>query len=339
MPGTALDLFKGDGFSMREMTDAIRIIPTQYGLINKLGLFKDKGVRTTTVSVERKNGTLSVLTADERGGQGSANRSGKRDLIPLEIPHFELHDSIKAEDIQNVRQFGSESELENVQDVVNEKLAEMKAKHEITLEYLRAGALQGKVKDGSGTTLVNLFEKFGITQKTFDFKTSATATQIPSKIRDVKRYFNANLKGETMQHVLCLCSGSFFESLVNHETVKDAYHAFQGATPYRDDLTEDFVFNQVHFVEYEGSVSSTDGKSALRFIPEGEAIFIPVGTLNVFETVYAPADYIEAANTLGLSIYAKQKAQDFDKGIDVETQSNPLPICKRPDLLVRATLS
>ena len=334
-----LDVFKGDAFSLQEMTKSINIIPTQYGLINKLGIFKEKGVNTTSVSVERKNGTLSVLTADERGGQGTANRSGKREMISLNIPHFELIDSVKAEAVQNVRKVDTETELESVQDVVNEKLAEMKAKHEITLEYMRAGALRGQVKDGSGNTIVDLFEKFGINQKSFAFKTSAAETSVPKVIRDVKRYLNANLKGEVMQHVLCLCSGEFFESVVGHASVKDAYHAYQGATPYRDDLTADFVFNGVHFIEYEGYASSTDGKSSLRFIPDKEAVFIPMGTLNVFETVFAPADYVETVNTKGLPYYAKQKLQDFDKGIDIETQSNPLTICKRPDLLVKATLS
>ena len=55
------DIFNNNpAFSTSEMTDAINIIPTQYGTINKLGIFKDKGVKTTSVMVERKNGVLSV---------------------------------------------------------------------------------------------------------------------------------------------------------------------------------------------------------------------------------------------------------------------------------------
>lgn len=334
----ALDVFKGDAFSTKEMTKAINIIPTQYGLINKLGIFKENGVSTTSVSVERKNGVLNILTATERGGQGNANVSGKRDMVSLEIPNFTLIDTIKAADVQNVRKFDTENELEGVYDVVNDKLAEMKAKHEITLEYLRAGALRGNIQDGSGNVLANLFTTFGITQKSFSFKTSATDTEIPTVLRNVKRYIETSLKGEVMNNVLCLCSGNFFEALVNHSSIKDAYNAYQGKTPYRDDLREDFIFNGIHFIEYEGSASNAKGQS-LRFIPDNEAIFLPMGTMNVFETVFAPADYIEAVNTKGVPYYAKQKIQDFEKGIDMETQSNPLPICKRPDLLVKATLS
>lgn len=332
------DIFNNNpAFSTSEMTDAINIIPTQYGTINKLGIFKDKGVKTTSVMVERKNGVLSVLSATERGAPSSVNTSGKRNLVSLVVPHFALLDTIKAEDIQDVRKFGETDEMENIQDKVNEKLAEMKAKHEITLEYMRCCALQGVVKDGAGTTLVDLFDTFGITQHTQAFNTSSANTKIDQKLRDVKRYMERNLKGETMSGILCLCSGNFFEAIVQHASIKDAYHAYQGATPYRDDLRYDFVFNGIRFIEYEGSASNAAG-STLRFIPDNEAIFLPLGTLHAFETTYAPADYIETVNTIGQPFYAKQKLQDFDRGVDIETQSNPLPICKRPELLVKGTL-
>lgn len=334
-----LDIFNGNpAFSMTEMTEAINVIPTQYGTINKLGIFKEKGVTTTTVTVERKNGVLNVLNAGERSGPGAVNTSGKRDLISLPIPNFVLNDTVKAEDVQGVRKFGSDNELEAVQDVVNDKLAEMKAKHEITLEYMRCGALQGKVKDGSGKEIVDLFDKFGITQKTQSFKTSEKTTAIDKVLRDVKRYIEKNLKGEVMDGILCLCSGSFFEAIVGHDSMKEAYHAYQGATPYRDDLRYSFVFNGIRFIEYEGSATDVNGKE-LRFIPDEQAIFLPSGTHNVFETVFAPADYIETVNTIGRAYYAKQDVQKFERGIDIQTQSNPLTICKRPDLLVKATLS
>lgn len=334
----ALDLFKGNAFSTQAMTDAINIIPTQYGLVNELGLFKEKGVANTSVSIERKNGTLNILEATERGGPGSQNVSGKREMVSIDIPNFTHNDSIKASDVQNIRKFGTEDQLESVQDAVNDKLAEMKAKHEITLEYMRCGALQGKIYDGKGNLLVDLFSRLGVEQHKKEFKTSVTGTAIPTTLRDVKRIIEKNLKGEVMNGVLCLCSGNFFEALVNHASIKEAYAAYQGKTPLRDDLRFDFEFNGIKFVEYEGSASGANG-SVLRFVPDNEAIFLPLGTRNVFETVFAPADYVEAVNTIGLPYYAKQKLQDYDKGVDVQTQSNPLPICKRPDLLVKATLS
>jgi hypothetical protein len=42
-------------------------------------------------------------------------------------------------------------------------------------------------------------------------------------------------------------------------------------------------------------------------------------------------------NTLGLPIYAKQSPQKFDRGSDLHTQSNPLPMCLRPGVLGKVT--
>lgn len=332
------DIFNNPAFGTAEMTEAINVIPTQYGLLNELKLFKEKGITTTNVEVEKKNGVLNVLTAVNPDAPGTVNTSGKREVISLAVPHFIINDKINAADVQNIRKFGSSDELEAVQDVVNDKLAEMRAKHEITLEYLRAGALQGIIKDGEGNVINNLFTTFGVTQKTQDFKTSNSSTNIPKLLRDVKRYLEKNLQGETMSGVLCLCSGNWFEALIEHDSIKDAYHAYQGLTPYRNDLRRSFEFNGISFVEYEGTVSNTAG-STLRFIPDNEAIFLPVGTRNVFETVFAPADYVEAVNTVGLPYYAKQELAEMGRGVNVQTQSHPLPICKRPDLLVKATKS
>ena len=338
MSNPILDVFNGDAFSTVELTKAINVIPNKYGLVNKLNIFKDRGVSNTAIAIERKENTLSVLGATERGAPGTENLRAKRDIVTLNIPHFQHHDKILAADLQNVRKFDTESDLESVQSAVQDSLEQMRAKHEITLEYMRSQALQGIVKDGDGTTLVNFFTAFGISQKSVAIKTSDANTNVDEKLRDIKRYLAKNLKGETMTGVLCLCSGNYFESIIHHKSIKDAYHAYQGITPYREDLREDFVFNGIHLVEYEGSASSTSG-SELRFIPDNEAVFLPLGTQNVFETVFAPADYVEAVNTKGLPFYAKQQVLDFGKGVEIETQSNPLPICKRPDLLVKGTLN
>ena len=51
---------------------------------------------------------------------------------------------------------------------------------------------------------------------------------------------------------------------------------------------------------------------------------------------FAPADYIETVNTLGLPRYAKAAVDPkFAKFVDIEAQMNPLPLCVRPATLAR----
>jgi len=48
----------------------------------------------------------------------------------------------------------------------------------------------------------------------------------------------------------------------------------------------------------------------------------------------APADFVETANTIGLPRYAKQAVdQQFARWVMLHVQSNPLPICTRPQVL------
>ncbi|MGI9276679.1 MAG: major capsid protein [Endozoicomonas sp.] len=74
------------------------------------------------------------------------------------------------------------------------------------------------------------------------------------------------------------------------------------------------------------------------FIEPDEAFVIPEGT-GIFRTWFAPADFIETVNTIGLPRYVKQKIMDFDKGVQVHTQSNPLPICLKPRAVIKCTMS
>ncbi|MEZ5455082.1 MAG: major capsid protein [Lysobacteraceae bacterium] len=63
----------------------------------------------------------------------------------------------------------------------------------------------------------------------------------------------------------------------------------------------------------------------------------PTGTIDTFATYFAPADFNETVNTLGQPLYAKQEPRKFDRGTDLHTQSNPLPMCHRPGVLIKLT--
>jgi Phage major capsid protein E len=50
----------------------------------------------------------------------------------------------------------------------------------------------------------------------------------------------------------------------------------------------------------------------------------------------APADFVETANTISLPRYAKQAVdQQFARWVMLHVQSNPLPICTRPRVLIK----
>ena len=67
-----------------------------------------------------------------------------------------------------------------------------------------------------------------------------------------------------------------------------------------------------------------------------EAHSLPVGVAGPFRQYNAPADFVETANTLGLPRSAKQAVDgQFARWVMLHVQSNPLPICTRPRVLIR----
>ncbi len=343
--GTILDVFETQAFTTLELTDAIRIVPIQYGRVGELDLFPARGVRARDIAVEYKNQVLNLLPTQPVGAPGTTAKIAKRDLRKFSIPHIPHDDTILAESLQGVRRFGTEMDLEGVFEVVNERLMDMRRKHDITLEFHRMGALKGKILDADGSTLLDLFAEFGISQKSVDFLLGTAGTEVAEKIREVLRHIEDNLliAGETFNEVRALVDSSFFDKLVKHATIKDAYKFYTSTQePLRQDVRRQFFHAGMFFEEYRGkaTVQNDDGSVTTNvFLPTDEGIAFPRGTSQVMATYFAPANFIEAVNTRGLEVYAKQERMKFDKGIDLHTQSNPLPLVKRPQVLVKITTS
>jgi hypothetical protein len=59
------------------------------------------------------------------------------------------------------------------------------------------------------------------------------------------------------------------------------------------------------------------------------------GVPDLFITRFAPADYVETVNTIGLPRYAKQIPMRNGKGIELEVQTNPINLCTQPGVLLK----
>ena len=333
-----MDIFNDPAFGLVQMTEAINIIPNQYGRVGDLGIFRNKGVETTSVLLELKNGVLNILPPTQRGGEATVNKSGKRKVKSLAILNYSLDDVVLPDEIQGVRAFGSTTEVETLQRRVLEKIEGMRRKHDITLEWLRVNAIQGKLLDDEGEVLLDLFDFFETTEKVIDFQLGTATTQVDQKCREVTRHMQKNLKGEVMNGIRALCSPSFYDAFIGHESVQKAYLAYQATTPFREDMRLGFYFQGINFEEYDASGANRNGKE-LQFIPDGDVRFIPMGTTETFSNYYAPADLIETVNTTGLPFYAYQYVTEDKRKCKIFTQSNPLPIVTRPNLLVRGKAS
>jgi hypothetical protein len=325
-------------FSVAEISEAINSMPNMYGRVNELGLFPVKGIHTSVVAIEEKNGSLALLPSGPRGSPGPVGKTNRRKLRTFAVPQLIETEGIEPDEVLNQRAFG-QAGLETVENVLNEKLATMKAKHDITLEYMRMGALKGIVIDGAGVTLFNYYTEFSIAQKTVDFVFSNAATDVRGKCMEVVRHIEDNLLGDVMGGVRALVSPEWFDALTSHANVKAAFANYvDAAQRLGGDMRKGFTFGGITFEEYRANATDPSGANQ-KFIAANEGHCFPVGTRQTFATYAAPADFNETVGQMGQLFYAKVEARRFNRGFDALSQSNPLPMCMRPAVLVKLTKS
>jgi hypothetical protein len=340
MQDLIINPFDTGGYDMATMTSAVNLIPNTYGRIRQLGLFAAEPVRTRTIIVEESNGLLTLLKSQPVGGPAPRAKHGKAKMRSFIIPHIPYEDQILPSDIQGQREAGTINP-KVLETVMASRLTQMRGSHAITEEHLLMGAVKGIIIDADGSTLYNLFTEFSITPKTVDFALDVGTTNVAGKCREVIRHIEDNLMGDVMTGVRCLCDSTFFDALISHDEVEKFFLNHAQAiqlTGSGADPRKGFIFGGITFEEYRATATDPVTGSARAFIAAGYAHFFPVGTMNSFKEHFAPADHMETVNTFGLPLYAWQTMDPKGKFVDIITESNPLPMCRRPAVLVTGTI-
>lgn len=334
-----LNPWDADAFTMRSLTNAINILPNMYGRCNELNLFPDKGAAIRSIMLEEQNGVLNLLEPRPVGAPGQENKMGKRKVRSFIIPHIPVEDTILPNEYEGIRAFGTDNQVAALAQVMNNHLQTALNKFAITLEYMRMGALKGQIVEPDTTVIYNLFTEFGIAEKEVDFLLGTAGTNVQTKCFEVKRHIEDNLKGEVMTSGHCLVDESFFSKLISHANVKAAFANYSAAQNILGgDPRKGFPFGGLTFEEYRGTATDANG-NARKFLATDTGRAFPLGTMATFNTLYAPGTFLETVNTIGIPYYAKQEMRKFDRGVDIWMESNPLPMCLRPALLVKVTTS
>lgn len=329
----SLDIFNGDAFSLSTLSQTITDIPRVPTQLGNEGLFTEGPINTTSIMIERVGSKIQLVPSAPRGGVPAPGTRSGRKMFPLVATHLPQTDSILADEVQGVRAFGSETETEAVATIVRNRLAALKGNLDLTMEYQRIGALKGIVLDADGTTeLWNMYSIFGFTQTTHFFDLSTTSTDVKQKCVLLKRAVQAALGGRALKKVRVKVSESFFDKLVGHAEVKKAWALWQsGAFARQDQSQGDFEFADVVFQVYSGGTSAGD------FVGADVGYAYPEGIPGMFQIKYAPANFMETVNTNGLPYYAKQKVNQWETGVDLYTQSNPITYNSLPEAVIKVS--
>ena len=283
--------------------------------------------------IESRDGTLSLIPFSERGSAYEQQVPDRREMRAFVCRQFKKQDVLWASEMQSVRDFGSESATQQVQTEVAYRLRKLRQDAETTFEYHLLNGIQGIVKDPKdNATVVNYFTEFGISPAAeidFDLDNASPASGALRKrcqalIEDVEASMGGLSAGAVQ--VRAECGSAFFADLVAHKEVRETYLNTAAAADLRGRVADEVSFGGITFRRYRGGVGFG--------VPTDKAFFFPEGIEGLFEIYYAPADTFETVNTLGLPLYARTiPDRDRDEWVRLEIESNPLPICTRPQVL------
>lgn len=332
-----MDVFNQDIFSaisMSKAVDKIDYVPSTLGSIP--GLFVPEPVRTTAIWIEERATGFTILQTSPRGTAPGQIGGDKRKARSFNTVRIAASSRIEMSELQNIRAFGSESELKQLVSEIARRQFKIKQSFDLTWENLRMGAITGVVKDADGSVIYDWSAEFGQAQPAevnFDLaNASATEGALKKKCNAIVRSITKGLKGVGQaQRIVAVVGDDFWDLLTNHPEVVKTYANWEAAIALRGDLTKPwstpFRFGNIDWINYRG----TDDGATLT-VGTDKAKFFPVGA-GIFRWAMSPAEGA-FANTLGQDTYSSILV-DRDRGwwADVEMYGYPLPVCTMPSAL------
>lgn len=336
-------------FTDVELTNSINVLPPLSSRLAEAGMFPVDGLASALVEVDIENGVISALPVTQDGKPSTVAKRETQSARIFKIPNVSHVDSMMAAEIRSMLAiFERTKKPATMAKIMNKRLARLRMKHDITLELMRMSALKGILIDGAGSTIYNFFTAFGLSQNTVSFALSDSTTDVLAKCAQVIGLMEDNLSDEVMTGVKVYVDTLFFNALIAHPNVNKFWlnwdAAQKMANPNRSVSGQyrprTFEFGDILFEEYRWNVPMWGGTNT-RIIEASTGYAFPQGTVDSHYTYAAPPLDIRVLDGQpadeGDLIHVTTEVLKHGAGIELKGQMNPLPMWRRPALLVKLT--
>jgi len=351
-----------NGQRMTDWTEEVNELDNQYGALNAANYFQGKGVSTESVVFDKETqNTTLIPRTDRRGGKQSTGKDRKIETFSLALPYFNHVDYITPQDIQGHRKAGTPDQVQDLASAVADKLEDMRLAADQTQEFMKIQAIKGVSIDPDGGVLANMFDEFSITQKTIDFALDDANTDVDAKIALLKRTIAKDAKsGGRVGRIEVMVSPEFFDKLVSHPKIREAYLHYQVQNNRSDVLRSDlatfetwgvvdtFEHKGILFWSYDAEFNIDDGdgtETTVRGIGQvggiGDDVQVDVGysivngMKGLYRGYFGPANTLSGANGVGQESFAYQYTDPKDKFHEMELEMSPLYIMTKPQLSIK----
>lgn len=331
----SMNIFRNDAFSVTSLSGMVERLPYVPSLLGSLGIFEDMPVRHRTIFVDRRENGLELIPTTADGAPPVILSGEERDLVPMRTTRLAKRFTLYAHEVEGIRAFGTESELESVQAEYARRAQRLKNDMEATHEFHRLGALQGILLDADGVTVLrDYFTEFGVTKPAaINVPLTSTTPGLRGIFTDIARSMIRGSGGAMRpgSGIHALAGDDFYDALITHPEVERTYLNWAAAAELRNNLGpfESFTFGGITWHNYRG----TDDNTTIA-IPAAGARLFPVGVPNVFKKAMAPLETLGFIGSPGQNTYMMNiPDRDRDMWTMGEIYSYPLYFCQRPDLL------
>jgi hypothetical protein len=283
----SLDIFHSDPFKTIQLTAAIEKVPYLPDGLEAMKIFDDKPIRTKALMVEQRQGKLVIVPFSDRGAPAVERTTEKRQARYWDVPRLRHGDTVYADEVAGIREFGQETVLMQVQKELARRIVGptgLRNNLRYTQEYHRLAAVQGYLLDSDGSVKFNWFNEFGITPNAtvpFNLLANTERTLRPlcgQIVRTMKRKAQGSFI-ENRTRVVALCGDSFYDNFVTHTDVERTYANWQAAVTLREPTAfEQMKFADITWINYRGSDDTslinagfTNGSAAITGLPTGLA--------------------------------------------------------------------
>jgi hypothetical protein len=178
-----------------------------------------------------------------------------------------------------------------------------------------------------------------------DLVLGTAGTDIIAKLEEIRTSVLKGVQGDTVSRVEVIMGSTLINRLIQHAKFEKYWLNTPMAQEIirldRHRLGQDFgrVIDTGTLLirESVGELPIKGGNEALMSPTLG--IAYPAGTTEMFTCYDAPPHHIDMVNQPGQEIFISEKILDHGMGVEMKSQSNALPIVKRPEALVEITSS
>lgn len=337
--GLVTDIFSQNGWGVIEFhEDIVEKVDFKPQLLGSLGLFEPIYSRSTTIAIADRDRTLTLIPTSEKGAPPEELIPKGARLRSFEAVRLAKGSTVYAIELAGVTALPFDQQTRDIADEVTDRTGQIKDDIELTWEHMRFGAIQGKVLDADGTTVLhNWYTEWGIPEPNeINFALDIDETDVRKKIRDLKREMQRKAKGvwTPSTKVGALVGDTFYDMLVSHpQYLETRLNTPRSAEVENIEGYSVVTYEGVTFINYRG----TDDDSTIAIGSE-KARFFPIGARGAFKVGWAPASEFKpylnrrGQEYYGLLLEDKSGRDEWDR---VEIYSYPLFIATRPEMLLR----